>query len=97
GAGEDMKNCAGSYQRASHPPAPMAPRRSPLRTAILAVSLVAAAIGGTSGAASAQPASACSVDGSWIDVKTGRPIDREALFRDLAKTPVVLLGESHPD
>jgi uncharacterized iron-regulated protein len=30
-------------------------------------------------------------------VKTGRPIDREALFRDLAKTPVVLLGESHPD
>src|SRR4051794_34797267 len=92
-----MKNNAGSDQRASHPSAPIARRRSPLRTAVLAVSLVAAAVGGSSGAVFAQMAPACSVEGSWIDVKTGRSIDREDLFRDLAKTSVVLLGESHPD
>jgi len=60
--------------------------------------LVAAAIGLNSSISPAQTASACATYGSWIDVKTGQSIDREGLFRDLvAKTTVVLLGESHTD
>jgi uncharacterized iron-regulated protein len=44
------------------------------------------------------PASACAASGNWIDVKTGRSIDRAELFRDLvAKGAIVLLGESHTD
>jgi uncharacterized iron-regulated protein len=57
--------------------------------------MVAAAIG-TSTIAQAEAASACATRGNWIDVKSGRSIDRQELFRDLvAKHAVVLLGEFH--
>jgi len=60
--------------------------------------LVAAAIGLNSRISPAQTASTCATYGGWIDVKTGQSINREGLFRDLvAKTTVVLLGESHTD
>jgi len=60
--------------------------------------LFAAAIGVNARVSSAQTAPACANYGGWIDVKTGRSIDREGLFGDLvAKTAVVLLGESHTD
>src|ERR1700730_17932792 len=98
-----MKHTAGSRQRASDHSAPTANRRSRLRTVILSASLVAAAIG-LSGAhtnsivSPAEAASACDTHGGWIDLKTGASIDRGELFRDLvAKTAVVLLGESHTD
>ncbi|HEY7301982.1 MAG TPA: ChaN family lipoprotein [Xanthobacteraceae bacterium] len=49
-----------------------------------------------SSAAHVQTPSACSTYGGWIDVKSGQPIDRAALYRDLtAKNGVVLLGEFH--
>jgi uncharacterized iron-regulated protein len=52
----------------------------------------------TSSVSAAETGSACAAYGGWIDVKTGRSIDRGELFRDLvAKTAVVLLGESHTD
>src|SRR5262245_53173056 len=80
---------------------PAANARASLRTVVLSAALLAAAIG----LAGAQPTplapptegvSACATQGGWIDVKTGRPVDRDTLFRDLAaNTPVVLLGESH--
>ena len=45
-----------------------------------------------------QKASACISYGAWIDVRSGRPIDREGLFRYLAsRRSVVLLGEEHSD
>jgi len=78
-------------------------RSSRLRTVVLSASLVIAATGlsgaqTTSSVSPAETASACATYGSWIDVKTGQPIDRGELFRDLvAKTAVVLLGESHTD
>jgi uncharacterized iron-regulated protein len=51
-----------------------------------------------SGVAPAETASACAAYGNWIDVNTGRSIDRGELIRDLvAKASVVLLGESHTD
>jgi uncharacterized iron-regulated protein len=81
--------------------APTAHRRFPLRTVVLSAALVAAAIGlaraQTNPTASpTEGVSACATQGGWIDVKTGRAIDRDVLFRDLvANTPVVLLGESH--
>jgi uncharacterized iron-regulated protein len=80
---------------------PAANRKSPLRTLVLSAALIAAAIGLARAQAnpSASPTegmSACATHGGWIDVKTGGPIDRDKLFRDLASnTPVVLLGESH--
>jgi len=61
--------------------------------------LLAAAIG-LSGASAqtGDAAAACSTRGNWIDVKSGRALDRADLFRDLtAKGSVVLLGESHTD
>src|SRR5713101_2356016 len=71
--------------------------KTPLWSLVLPVSLVAVAIGLSSGTPAAA-ASACEAYGSWIDVQTGRSIDRGELFRDLvAKAPVVLLGESHTD
>lgn len=97
-----MKNATGSCQRASDHCAPTADRRPRLRTAIFATSLITAAIG-LGGAhaddlSPAETASACAAHGGWLDVKTGRSIDRAELFRDLvAKTAVVLLGESHTD
>ena len=96
-----MKNRTGSYQRASDHSAPN--RRSRLRTSVLCTSLVAAATGlsgapTNSSVSAAETAAACATHGGWIDVKTGRSIDRGELFRDLvAKTAVVLLGESHTD
>jgi uncharacterized iron-regulated protein len=98
-----MKHTTGSCQWASDHSAPTDDRRSRLRTVVLCASLVAAAMGlsrahAQSSVSPAPTASACDTRGAWIDLKTGRSIDRGELFRDLAaKTPVVLLGESHPD
>jgi uncharacterized iron-regulated protein len=98
-----MTNTTGSCLRASRFSAPTADRRSRLRTAILAASLVAAAIDlswaqANPGASPAETARACTAHGNWIDVKTGRSVDRAELFRDLvAKGAIVLLGESHTD
>src|SRR6202162_3446756 len=98
-----MKNSTGSYQRASDHSAPPANGRSWLWIVVLSASLVAAAIGlsrphADSSVSPAQAASACATHGGWIDVKTGRSIDRGGLFGDLvAKTSVVRLGESHTD
>jgi uncharacterized iron-regulated protein len=69
-----------------------------LQTVVLCAPLVAAAIAASSSIAQAQTASACAARGNWIDVKSGRSIDRQELFRDLAaKNAVVLLGELHTD
>jgi uncharacterized iron-regulated protein len=98
-----MKNSNGSCQRASDHSAPTANRKSLLRTVVLSASLVAAAVAlskahANSSVSPAQTPSACATYGAWIDVKTGRSIDRGELFRDLvAKSAVVLLGESHTD
>ncbi len=95
-----MKDTTGSYQRASDHSALTIRRRSRLRTVVLSTALVAAAIGPFKADAAAvsptEKTSACATYGGWIDVKTGRSIERGELFRDLvAKTGVVLLGESH--
>ena len=97
-----MKNTTGPDRRASDR-AVIANRSSRPRTVVLSASLVVAAAGlswaqSNSSVSPAQTASACAMRGSWIDVKTGQPIDRGELFRDLvAKSQVVLLGESHTD
>ena len=101
-----MKNTTGLCRRASDRLV-TANGSSRLRTVVLSASLVVAAAGlswahawaqANSSAAPTQTSSACATYGNWIDVKTGQPIDREALFRDLvAKAAVVLLGESHTD
>jgi uncharacterized iron-regulated protein len=53
---------------------------------------------GLSAPASADTPAACATRGNWIDVKTGQSLDRGELFRDVvAKSSVVLLGESHTD
>lgn len=91
-----MKNTTGSRRRTRCRPAPIADKKPLLGTMTLLGSLVAAAIGVSP--ANAQSGTACSTPSVWIDVKTGRSIDRGELFGDLgAKTPVVLLGESHTD
>ena len=70
---------------------------------MLCASLVTAAnclfsVHKNSAAAQTEGASACATRGSWIEVKTGRSIDRTELFRELAQhAPVILLGESHTD
>ena len=97
-----MKNTTGSCRRASDRLV-AANRSSRLRTVVLSASLVVAATGlcraqANSSVSPTQAASACAAYGGWVDVKTGQPIDRGELFRDLvAKTAVVLLGESHTD
>src|SRR5258708_35202012 len=78
-----------------------------LRRVVLAASLVAAvgparaqtsSSAPPSSVAPAQSASACASYGGWVDVRSGRSIDREGLFRYLvSKRTVVLLGESHTD
>src|SRR5215831_16186730 len=78
-----------------------------LRIVVLSASLVAAVGPATaqtnsstppSSGAPTQSASACASYGGWVDVRSGRSIDREGLFRYLAsKRTVVLLGESHTD
>jgi uncharacterized iron-regulated protein len=98
-----MKDRTGFARRASVHSVAASRRRSRLRIAALSGSLIVAASGASgadanSGAAPAVAGSACATYGGWIDVKTGRSIDRAELFRDLAaKPPVVLLGESHTD
>ncbi len=94
-----MKNMTGSCRRASDHFAAAAGRRARLRTVILSTCLVAAVVG-LSGAKPdvARAESACATYGGWIDVKSGRSLDRAELFGDLvAKNSVVLLGESHTD
>src|SRR6266436_8793727 len=97
-----MKNTTGSDWRASDRSV-TANRSSRLRTVVLSATLVVAATGlcraqANSSVSPTETASACATYGSWIDLKTGQPIDRGELFRDLvAKTAVVLLGESHTD
>jgi uncharacterized iron-regulated protein len=98
-----MEDTTGSCQRASHHSVPAASGWPRLRIVALSACVIAAAIGPSkaqtnSGASPAQAGSACATYGSWIDVKTGRSIGREELFHNLvAKTSVVLLGESHTD
>jgi uncharacterized iron-regulated protein len=98
-----MKNTTGSYQRASDHPTPTANRMSQLWTIGLALSLLAASVDpsraqSNSSVSAAQAASACDTLARWIDLKTGRSIDKGELIGDLvAKTAVVLLGESHAD
>ena len=98
-----MKNTTGSYQRASDDPAPSANRRSQLWTIVLSASLIAASVDPSRAQASSsvspsQTASACDTRARWIDLKTGLSIDKGDLIGDLvAKTAVVLLGESHTD
>src|SRR5438067_100190 len=66
-----------------------------LRIATVSGLLLAASIG-LCGAA--ENPNACGNPGGWIDVKSGRSIERGALFRDLVgKDGIVLLGESHTD
>src|SRR5579871_6474384 len=98
-----MKNTTGPSRQASDPSPCAGKRTSRLRFFVLSASLVAAAIGlsrahADADAAAPEAASACATYGGWIDVKTGRSIDRGDLFRDLAaKSGVVLLGEFHTD
>jgi uncharacterized iron-regulated protein len=91
-----MQNAIGPWQRTSGQQAPVRCGRSRLRIAVSAAFLAAAI--GLSAPASADTPAACATRGSWIDVKTGQSIDRAELFRDVvAKSAVVLLGESHTD
>src|SRR5262245_63121874 len=103
-----MKDPTASYRRAASvsATAPNPTSRSNavgLSAAVLSAFLVVAATGSasaqtTSGVSPAESAAACATPGGWIDVKTGRSIDRVELFRDLvAKSAVVLLGESHTE
>src|SRR2546426_619740 len=88
-------------QSASGHSASTANRRSPLRTVVLCASVIAAAAGVSRAQTNpsvspVETASACASHGGWIDVKTGRSIERDELFRDrAANSAVVLLGESH--
>src|SRR5262245_33067648 len=103
-----MKDPTASYRRAASvsATAPNPTSRSNavgLSAAVLSAFLVVAATGSasaqtTSGVSPAESAAACATPGGWTDVKTGRSIDRVELFRDLvAKSAVVLLGESHTE
>src|SRR5262245_1299317 len=98
-----MKNTTGSYQRASEHPAPAANRRSRMWTIGLSASLIAASVDPSraqvnSSVLPEKTASACDTRARWIDLKTGRSIDKGELIGDLvAKNAVVLLGESHTD
>jgi uncharacterized iron-regulated protein len=98
-----MKNTTVSYRRASGHSAVTAGRGSRLNTVVLSACLVAAAVSlstapAKAGVLQAGSTSACTTYGGWIDVKTGRSIDRGELFGDLvAKTAIVLLGEYHTD
>lgn len=98
-----MKHITGSDKRASGLSVPAAGRTAQFHAIVLSAALAGASIGvsgarAESGASPAQTASACATYGGWIDVRTGRALDRGDLFRDLvAKASVVLLGESHTD
>lgn len=90
-----MKNRTASRQHAFGQSAKTADRLR-LWIVVLFASLAGAVIG-PSQAHAAETASACATYGGWIDVRTGRSLDRGELFRDLAKNGLVLLGESHTD
>jgi uncharacterized iron-regulated protein len=95
-----MKSTTGSYRRASDHWAAAVGGGVRLRAGVVSACVVAAAVGlsGAPAQSQAQSGSACGSYGGWIDVKTGRSIDRGELFGDLvAKNAVVLLGESHTD
>lgn len=94
-----MKSMAGLYQRVFEHLARPDHRRPRLRTIGLCAFLAAAAaMGAGSSVSQAEAASACDAPGGWLDVKMGRSVDRNELFRDLAANAgVVLLGESHTD
>src|SRR5215469_12858497 len=98
-----MKNAIGSHRRAPDRSPPAAARRSRLPAVAVFAPVLAATISlaqayANSADSPAETASACATYGGWIDVKTGRPIERGELFRDLvAKRAVVLLGESHTE
>jgi uncharacterized iron-regulated protein len=97
GGGNLMENTFGPSQQVPSQWTPRANRGPHLRTAILSTFVGAAAIG-FSIPANAQTPAACATRGGWVDVKTGQSLDRGDLFRDLvAKSSVVLLGESHTD
>ena len=59
--------------------------------------VLATAAGSTPAWAAESDISACSVAGTWLDPDTVDPYGRPDLFAELAKRPVVLLGENHPD
>src|SRR5438874_2216308 len=98
-----MKDTADPFRPACVRGAVAQHAKSSLRSLILSGLPIAAALALCSllpnlAAAQTEAAAACSTYGQWIDVKTGRPLVREDLFRDLiAKSSVVLLGESHTD
>jgi uncharacterized iron-regulated protein len=95
-----MKAQGVSRRRGSCRPPFHATRTASFRAAVSAVTFGAAAILSAthSGAAPAGTARGCETPSSWVDIKTGRALDRSELFRDLAaKKSVVLLGESHTD
>src|SRR5215475_1855586 len=98
-----MTNRIGSCRQAFGHSAAPAMRPSRFWPCVLSVTLAAAlAVPGaaqtSSSVSPAETASACAMPGGWIDVKTGQSIDRGQLFGDLvAKSSVVLLGESHID
>jgi uncharacterized iron-regulated protein len=98
-----MTNRIGSCRQAFGHSAPPAMRTSRLWTCVLSATLAAAVIVPSaaqtrSSASPAETASTCAIPSGWIDLKTGQSIDRGQLFGDLvAKSSVVLLGESHID
>jgi hypothetical protein len=96
-----MKN-TDSHEAASVRSAVTVGSRAQRCIVVLCTCLVAAAVTLSGAPAKSRAlqggsASACATHGAWIDVKTGLSIDRQELFGDLAKSAVVLLGESHPD
>src|SRR5262245_28722385 len=97
-----MENATGLRRPACDHAAPIAHRRSRLWTVVLSVSIAAAVdLSSAQESSSVSPtatAPVCNAHAGWTDVKTGRSIEREELFRGLvAKPAVVLLGESHTD
>jgi uncharacterized iron-regulated protein len=100
-----MTSTTGSYQSAfDHPAVAGDPKLRNIALSATLMSALGAAAAQThsgaspSGDAQTQQASACASYGAWIDVRSGRSIDREGLFRYLAsRRSVVLLGESHRD
>jgi uncharacterized iron-regulated protein len=96
-----MTNPIGSCRQALGLLAPPALGASRFCTCVLSTIVAAAVIAPSAAQTSVSPAktaSACATPGGWIDLKTGQSIDRGQLFGDLvAKSSVVLLGESHTD
>src|SRR5262245_33005710 len=96
-----MKDKTVSYRRGSDHAAARTGPRLPLWGGVLCTTVLAAATGlpiaHAEAVSQSETPAACATSGRWIDVKSGRTINRGELFADLAKTAVVLLGESHTD